>query len=73
MLVLRNKTRGASKIGYLVKAVRGGFEYAGAGDTPVGVVTRVVPAGAKCKIQTEGEALVYAGETITAGVALRTT
>ena len=73
MLRLRNKTRSASKVGYLVKAVRGGFEYAGAGDIPVGVVTQVVPAGLMCKIQTEGDTLVYAAETITAGVQLRTT
>ena len=73
MLKLRNKTRAASKVGYLVKAVRGGFEYAGAGDIPVGVVTEIVPAGEVCNIQTEGRTRVYAAQTITAGVQLRTT
>ena len=71
MLELRNKTRGASKPGYLVKAVRGGFEYAAAGDTPIGVVTQVVPSGMKCKIQTEGRAMIYVGETVQAGQQLR--
>jgi hypothetical protein len=72
MLKLRNKTRGASKVGYLVKAVRGGFTYAGAGETPIGVVTEIVPSGDFCNIQTEGKVKVYTGETITAGTELRT-
>jgi len=71
MLRLRNRTRAASKVGYLVKAVRDGFEYAGPGDTPVGVVTKVVPAGMVCEIQTDGNALVYVGETVAAGAELR--
>jgi hypothetical protein len=71
MLKLRNKTRAASKVGYLVKAVRGGFVYAGAGDTPIGVVTEVVPSGSMCNIQTEGKAMIYAGDTVAAGAELR--
>jgi len=71
MLELRNKTRGTSKVGYLVKAVRGGFEYAGAGDTPIGVVTQAIPAGLKCRIQTEGRAMIHVGETVQAGQQLR--
>jgi len=70
---LRNKTRGASKIGYLVKAVRGGFEYAGLGDTPIGVVTEVVPSGSMCEIQTSGDAKVYVVRTVSEGDDLRLT
>ena len=73
MLKLRNKTRAASKVGYLVKVVRGGFVYAGAGDTPVGVVTEIVPSGSYCKIQTEGKVNIHVGETIVAGDELRLT
>ena len=64
MLELRNKTRGASKVGYFVKVVQDGFKYAGPGDTPIGVVTEVIPSGEMCKIQTNGEALVYVGHTV---------
>ena len=71
MLKLRNKTRGASKVGYLVKVVRGGFVYAGAGDTPIGVVIETVPSGQYCKIQTDGRVPVYVGETVQEGQQLR--
>jgi len=73
MLRLRNKTRSSSKIGYIVKAVRGGFEYAGLGDTPIGVVREVVAAGTLCEIQVTGDALVWVGRTVSEGDALRLT
>jgi len=68
---LVNKTRSSSKIGYLVKSVSGGFEYAGIGDTPIGVVTEVVRVGAPCNIQTSGEAAVYVSKTTSAGISLK--
>lgn len=70
---LRNKTRSSSKVGYLVKAVSGGFEYAGVGDNPIGVVTKSVPSGAMCEIQTSGEALVYVNRVVAEGNDLRLT
>jgi len=71
MLELRNLTRGSSRVGYLVKKVTHGFQYAGVGDTPIGVVTEAVPMGMMCKIQTAGEALVYVGHIVVEGEPLR--
>lgn len=70
---LRNKTRSSSKVGYLVKAVSGGFEYAGVGDNPIGVVTNSVPSGAMCEIKTSGEAFVYVNRPVSEGNDLRLT
>ena len=70
---LKNKTRASSKIGYLVKAVSGGFEYAGLGDTPIGVVTERVSSGAFCEIQTVGTARVWVKGHVSEGDALRMT
>jgi hypothetical protein len=71
MIKLNNKTRSSSKVGFLVKAVRGGFEYAGVGDTPIGVVTKSVPSGAVCNIQNSGDALVFVSATVPDGAQLR--
>jgi hypothetical protein len=70
---LRNKTRASSRLGFLVKAVKGGFEYAGLGDTPIGVVTEIVASGAMCEIQTSGDAKVYVGRVVSEGADLRLT
>jgi hypothetical protein len=70
---LRNQTRSSSKVGQLVKAVKGGFTYAGLGDTPIGVVTEVVAAGAMCDIQTNGIAKVRVARAVVEGDDLRLT
>jgi len=70
---LRNKTRQASRIGYLVKAVPGGFTYAGLNDTPIGVITEVVSSGAMCEIQTNGIAKVFTLRHVSEGDNLRMT
>jgi hypothetical protein len=70
-LRMMNRTRSSSKIGYLVKPVRGGFDYAGVGDIPIGVVTERVSPGLLCDIQVGGNALVFVGKTVSIGDELR--
>ena len=71
--MLRNQTRSSSSVGMLVKSVRGGFAYAGLGDTPIGVVTEVVAAGQECEIQTNGIAKVRVSGAVVEGNNLRLT
>ena len=42
MLTLRDKSNRGAKSGFLVKAVRGGFDFAETGDTPIGVLYRKI-------------------------------
>lgn len=58
-LTLKNKTIGISKPGLLVKSVTDGFDYAGVGDIPIGVVVDTVRKDAECRIQTGGTAKVW--------------
>jgi len=70
-IILKNQTSGVSRKGYLVKSVRDGFNYAQAGDTPIGVIVDSVPQGRECSIRTSGDTIAYMSHEVSAGDELR--